>query len=82
MFLFDCGDRVSYHAGDKGHRAGGLPAGVEHIASGQIPVEGHVCDGVFPGVDDEIGGAGAMYSRLKMMRAVSPSKSSKHAFCP
>lgn len=60
--LFDCGDRVSYHAGDEGRRAGALPAGIEHAASGQIPVEGHVS--VLPGVESEIGGAGSMYSGL------------------
>lgn len=78
-FLFDCLDRVSYHASDEGHWAGALPAGVEHTASGQIPVEGHVCDSFFP---DEISGAGSMYSGLKIMRVASPSKSSKHGFCP
>lgn len=61
---FDSGDRVSYHAGDEGRRAGALPAGIEHAASGQIPVEGHVSDGVLPVVDSEIGGAGSMYSGL------------------
>lgn len=72
FFFNDFGKRVSYHAGDKGHRAGALPAGVEHTTPRQIPVECHICDSVLSGVDDNIGRAGSMYSGLKIMIVASP----------